>query len=81
MEFHNSTLEFNKAFYDSHVKVIKSVCKELECEEKVDELVEKILSKDFVKMKSKKDETKPKKDPKHHICFSVKKTRRDQNKY
>ena len=58
MEYHNSTLEFNKAFYNSHIKVINSVCKELGCEDKVDELVEKILSKEFIKIKIKKDETK-----------------------
>jgi len=73
MEYHNSTLEFNKAFYNSHIKVINSVCKELGCEDKVDELVEKILSKEFIKIKIKKDETKPKRPRTSYMYFSEEK--------
>jgi hypothetical protein len=70
MEFHNSALDMNKLFYNSHVDIIKKVCEELDVDDKVDELIEKLLSKTYIKIKAMKDPERPKKGKTSYMFFA-----------
>lgn len=78
MEFHNSTLDFNKLFYNVHADLIKRVCEELQAEDKADELIEKLLTKTFTKIKPMKDPERPKKPKSSYMFFCE--SRRDKIK-
>lgn len=71
MEFHNSCIEFNKIFYDSHADLIRNVCYELGQEDKIDEVTNKLLSKTFIKMKPMKDPNRPKRPKSSYMFFTA----------
>jgi len=70
MEFHNSTLDLSKLFYNSSADLIKKVCEELDVNDKADELIEKLLSKVFIKIKPMKDPDRPKKGKTSYMYFA-----------
>jgi len=69
MEFHNSNIEIARVFYNSHESIIRLVCEELDQNDKVDELIEKLLVKTFVKQKQMKDPNRPKKPMTAYMLF------------
>jgi hypothetical protein len=58
LAYYNNTVILNNLFYDSHKNLIMKVLKDLNREDKVDDLVKKYLDKPDLKMK--KDPNKPK---------------------
>ena len=68
-KFHNNTVDINHIWYKSHKDLIKAVANELDCKDKVEELIEKFLGTQL-KIKKFKDPNEPKK-PKtgfQHFC-------------
>ena len=61
MEFHNMCSVMMKTMYMSNERLIVQVCEELGHSDKASDVVQKLLSKEFMKIKPKKDPTKPKK--------------------
>ena len=50
--FHSNSIDLNKLFHDSHSKLIKDICRELDETGRVDEITEKFLTKAFMKIKA-----------------------------
>lgn len=67
LAYYNNLVSMNDLFYDSHKMLVEKVCKELKQEDKVDELVKKLLDKHD--MKPKKDPNKPKRPKSAFLLF------------
>jgi len=61
-----------KAFHNSHIDLLHSICDELKAEDKFDELREKFLSSNFTKVKKLKKDG-PKKPKSSYMFFSMEK--------
>ena len=81
MDFHNSALDLNKLFYNASTDLIKKVCEELEADDKADELIEKLLSKTFIKVKPMKDPERPKKGKTSYMFFAEEKRTHIREKF
>ena len=60
LEYFNSLASISDTYFESHSRLIESICYELNQPEKIDELKNKFLDTS-VKLKPKKDPNKPKK--------------------
>ena len=67
LAYYNSSVQINDIFYESHKSLIEKICKDLESENKVSELVKKYLDKPD--LKAKKDPNKPKKPKSSFLVF------------
>lgn len=67
LAYYNSSVQINDIFYESHKNLIEKVCKDLDSENKADELVKKYLDKPD--LKAKKDPNKPKKPKSSFLLF------------
>ena len=67
--FHSNSVDLNKLFYSSHVKLIKDICHELDQSDKVDDLTTKFLTNAFMKIKTPKNPDKPKKALTSYMFF------------
>ena len=69
MEHHNTILDISKLLAKTHISLIENICKELDAEDQIDELVKKYVSTDISKMKPKKDPNMPKKPKSAYMFF------------
>lgn len=69
LSYYNHVKDLNAMFYDSHVSLIEKICLELQCPDKKDILIEKLLDSGH-KLKPKKDSDAPKKWRSNFILFS-----------
>jgi ABC-type transporter MlaC component len=69
MEHHNCILDISKLLAKTHETLIEQICKELNAEDRVEELVKKYISNDFSKLKPKKDPNMPKKPKSGYMFF------------
>ena len=67
LAYYNSSVQINDIFYESHKSLIEKICKDLDSENKTDELVKKYLDKPD--LKAKKDPNKPKKPKSSFLLF------------
>ena len=68
LSFNNSTIDLNGLWYNSHVKLIKNITRELNVQDRQDELIEKFLG-DKMKIKKRKDPKLPKKPLSSFLFF------------
>ena len=82
MEFHNNLSTLMKSIMKSHEAIIREVCNELEIEdeEKVNELVKKLLDTSFSTVKAKKDPNRVKRAKSGYLFFCDEKRKEVQNK-
>ena len=66
--FHNDTVTLNHLWFESHRRLLTSVCIELGQVDKIDELTEKYLGTKL-KIKTLKDPNKPKRAKTAYLCF------------
>jgi hypothetical protein len=69
MEHHNCILDISKLLAKTHENLIEQICKELDAEDRIEELVKKFISNDISKMKPKKDPNMPKKPKSGYMFF------------
>lgn len=69
MEFHNVNADMCRSMYAFNETLIRKVCKELGNEDRSSDMVEKFLSKNFIKLKPMKDPTKPKRSLSAYMLF------------
>lgn len=69
MEHYNCVLDISKLLENAHTKLIEQICKDLDAEDRIDELLKKYMSSDFSKMKPKKDPNLPKKPKTSYMFF------------
>lgn len=67
--FHSNSVDLNKLFHASHVKLISDICNELDQRDKIDELTEKFLTNAFMKIKTPKNPDRPKKALTSYMFF------------
>ncbi len=67
LAYYNNVVSLNNLFYDSHKMLVEKVCKELNADDKVDELVKKLLDKPD--MKPKRDPNRPKRPKSAFLLF------------
>jgi len=67
--FCTKSVALNKLFYESQSEMIKITCRELDMEDKIDELIEKLLTNTFTKIKLPKNPDKPKKPLTAYMFF------------
>ena len=67
LDYYNNIVTINEIFAESHKNIIEKMCIELECEERVDEFLEKFIDSS-IKLKAKRDPNKPKR-PKNSYTF------------
>ena len=81
MEFHNNLSSIMKSVMKSHEAIIREVCNELEVqdEEKVKELVKKLLDTSFSTVKAKKDPNRVKRAKSGYLYFCDEKRKEVQN--
>jgi len=60
MDFHNAHTDIHNTLYNFNENLIRAVCTELGHHDKADELIEKYLTKTFIKIKPMRDPLKPK---------------------
>ena len=82
MEFHNNLSTLMKSIMKSHEAIIREVCNELEIEdeEKVNELVKKLLDTSFSTVKAKKDPNRVKRAKSGYLFFCDEKRKEVQTK-
>jgi len=68
MKFHNRTSDINSLWYDSHKQLIEKVAIELDAYDRVPELIETILGKEY-KLKKYKDPNAPKRPKTGFLYF------------
>lgn len=66
--FNNNTMDLNQLWYASHVKLLKQLTRELNIQERQDELIEKFIG-DRIKIKKRKDPNLPKRPLSSFIFF------------
>ena len=69
LDYYSNLKNLTDIFYDSHVTLIEKICLELNCPEKKEYLINKLLDSS-VKLKAKKDKTAPKKPRSNFMLFS-----------
>lgn len=69
MEYHNSLAAIVKNMHKSHEAIVRAVCDELECSDKADELIAKLLDTSFTSVKAKKDPNRVKKPKSAYMFF------------
>lgn len=69
MDHHNCILDISKLLAKTHESLIEKICKELDAEDKIEELVKKYVSNDISKLKPKKDPNMPKKPKSGYMFF------------
>ena len=71
MEFHNNLSLMMKSMVKSHEQIIRSVCSELNVqdEERVNELITKLLDTSFTSVKAKKDPNRVKRAKSAYLFF------------
>ena len=67
--FHSKSIDLNKLFYGAQADLIKTICRELGQDDKIEELTNKLLSNTFVKIKGPKNPDKPKKPLTSYMFF------------
>ena len=67
--FHSNSIDLNKVFYASQASLIKTVCRELDQDDKIDDLIKKLLNTSFTKIKGPKNPDKPKKPLTSYMFF------------
>jgi hypothetical protein len=68
LSFNNSTIDLNGLWFNSHVKLIKNITRELNVQDRQDELIAKFLG-DKMKIKKRKDPNLPKKPLSSFLFF------------
>lgn len=66
--YHNMIASFTKDLYNSHKELIRKLCNELGCPERVEEFADKYLD-ETTKTKPKRDEHRPKKNLSSYFFF------------
>ena len=66
--FNNNTMDLNQLWYASHVKLLKQLTRELNIQERQDELIEKFIG-DRIKIKKRKDPNLPKRPMSSFLFF------------
>ena len=66
--FNNNTMDLNQLWYASHVKLLKQLTRELNIQERQDELIEKFIG-DRIKIKKRKDPNLPKRPLSSFLYF------------
>ena len=79
MEFHNHISALVKSTKKSHEHIIRAVCEELGQEDKVDQLIAKLLDTSFSNVKAKKDPNRVKKPKSAYMFFCGEKRAEVQN--
>jgi hypothetical protein len=69
MEFHNAHTDIHNTMYNFNENLIRVVCAELGQEDKADRLIEKYLTKTFIKIKPMRDPLKPKRPMSSYMLF------------
>ena len=69
MDHHNCILDISKLLAKTHESLIEKICKELDAEDRIEELVKKYVSSEVSKMKPKKDPNMPKKPKSGYMFF------------
>lgn len=69
MDHHNCILDISKLLAKTHENLIVNLCKDLDAEDRVEELVKKYVSNDISRMKPKKDPNMPKKPKSGYMFF------------
>ena len=69
MDHHNCILDISKLLAKTHESLIEKICKELDAEDKIEELVKKYISNDISRLKPKKDPNMPKKPKSGYMFF------------
>lgn len=67
LEYHNNLVDLTELYYQSHSELIRNVCIELDCVDKIKDLQDKFLNK--LKLKAKKDPARPKRAKSSYIFF------------
>ena len=66
--FNNNTMDLNQLWYASHVKLLKQITRELNIQERQDELIEKFIG-ERIKIKKRKDPNLPKRPLSSFLYF------------
>ena len=69
MEYHNSLCSIIKDVHKSHEALIHAVCAELECDERADDIVKKLLDTAYSSVKPKKDPNRVKRAKSAYLYF------------
>ena len=70
LDFYNNNVLINQLFYDSHKTLIMNMCIELKMIDRIEEFTSKYLG-DAIKLKKKKDESRPKRPKSAFLYFSA----------
>jgi len=70
LDFYNNNVLINQLFYDSHKTLIMNMCIELKMIDRIEEFTSKYLG-DPIKLKKKKDESRPKRPKSAFLYFSA----------
>lgn len=66
--FNNNTIDLNQMWYDSHIKLLKQITRELNVQDRQDELIHKFIG-DRLKIKKRRDPNRPKKPLSSFLYF------------
>jgi hypothetical protein len=66
--FNNNTMDLNQLWYASHVKLLKQITRELNVQDRQDELIDKFIG-DRLKIKKRRDPNKPKRPLSSFLYF------------
>tara|TARA_Y100000389_G_C17469730_1_gene529209 strand:- start:3882 stop:4283 length:402 start_codon:yes stop_codon:yes gene_type:complete len=69
MDFHNAHTDIHNTMYNFNENLIRVVCTELGQHDKADALIEKYLTKTFIKIKAMRDPLKPKRPMSSYMLF------------
>lgn len=69
MDFHNAHADIHNTLYNFNENLIRAVCTELGHHDKAEALIEKYLTKTFVKIKPMRDPLKPKRPMSAYMLF------------
>jgi high mobility group protein B3 len=71
-DFHHAAHTMTKALYDSNESIIRKLCEEFDCLDRVDEFKAKFLDDTVLKnVKPKKDKDRPKRAKNAYLIFST----------
>ena len=69
MDFHNAHTDIHNTLYNFNENLIRAVCTELGHHDKADALIEKYITKTFIKIKPMRDPLKPKRPMSGYMLF------------
>lgn len=66
--FNNNTIDMNQMWHDSHIKLLKQITRELNVQDRQDELIDKFIG-ERLKIKKRRDPNKPKRPLSSFLYF------------